>query len=255
MSASVKRILFQRCKKVFCLTNSLSRRKQYIFTNCTHLNGQGSTKPCVTRLCNSSYRKDTESVQNHIWFQVCIHQIRTKPHLIPSVYSPNSYKTTSDSKCVFSVFPLIFLTVIVLFCTVPRLEAFPVVVGGGKPAPTPYATGQLHLTTVNLDKWQQYVTWEARKEEVVVVDYLSQKWIFCGQSNGCWCYCDVLWAPSCILWPHLDVPDVWAGLELGSSPHGPRSRVVGNIGKGEEEVVIAQLGVAWPAIDRNTLQE
>ncbi len=76
MSASVKRILFQRCKKVFYLTNFLSHRKQYIFTNCTHLNGQGSTKPCVNlRAFVISPREKT----------------------------PHSCKTTPDSKCVLCI--------------------------------------------------------------------------------------------------------------------------------------------------------
>ncbi len=68
-------------------------------------------------------------------------------------------------------------------------------------------------------------------------------------------YRDILWAFGDISWSHLDVPNVWARLELGSSPHGPGGGVVGNIGKGNEEVGVAQLGVARPAIDRSALWE
>ncbi len=71
--------------------------------------------------------------------------------------------------------------------------------------------------------------------------------------KGCRHYRDILWAFGDISWSHLDVPNVRAGLELGSSPHGPGCGVVGNIGKGNEEVVITQLSIAWPAIDMSAL--
>ncbi len=187
----------------------------------------------------------------------------------PTEKTPNPCKTTSDSKCVFTKFVQnhIWFQVCILGFSPHLSNSYSTLLYGSPPWSPPCSRWRRKTCSHSLchrsaspdhcQSWQVAAVCHVRGPQGGGRSSRlpESKVNFFGQSNGCWCYCDILWAVSCIVWTHLDVSDVWAGLELGSSPHGPRSRVVGNIGKGEEEVVIAQLGVAWPAIDRNTLQE